>query len=562
MDQATNAMANVHPLQAIQSAIGSAGGDPRPLQRASLFNNANDGPAKIIAKVSGVQSGGIREDDGPYFTNNECIPFPDPAHSKTIGGLPLASDTFLFQKQQHFNRSKNLERMVHPCGSGAFGYFETTADVSNLTKANFLNGKGVRTPVFMRFSTVTLGREFPDLARNPRGFAVKFYTGEGNYDIVGLNFPVFFCRDPIQGPHVIRSQARNPKNFLLDYNSIFDLLALTPEANHAGMMYFSDHGTPDGWKHNHGYGCHTFKWVNKNGEFVYIKYHFLAKHGQKQFTVDEATRISGVDPDYSKRELWETIERGEEVEWTAYVQIMQPQEADANLLGFDPFDVTKVWPRAQFPLHEFGRLVLNKNPENFHRDVEQAAFSPGSMVPGIEDSPDPLLQFRMFFYRDAQYHRIGNPQYVPNSFKHKFRPDTAESPYIVSDNIVSRKSHFHHEGKLSEYDQARELYTRVMTDSQRHNLHTNTAELLRRVDSKVIKVGYLAQLWNIDPDYARAIYDLLPEVAKSGAEGFEFVDVQNKAKGAELAGKEAKFRPSMPQERLVGFAPEIGVYNL
>jgi len=362
------------------------------------------------------------------------------------------------------------------------------------------------------------------------------------------------------------------------------------------MMFFSDHGTPNGWRHNHGYGCHTFKWVNKNGKFVYIKYHFLAKHGQRQFTAVEATRISGVDPDYSKRELWEAMENGEEVEWTANVQIMQPEEADANVLGFDPFDVTKVWPRAQFPMHEFGRLVLNKNPENFHRDVEQAAFSPGSMVPGIEDSPDALLQFRMFFYRDAQYHRIGvnlhqvpvncpfmagsfsslnfdgqqrndanhagNPQYVPNSFKHKFRPDTAESPYMVSDNIVSRKSHYHHEGKLSDYDQARELYTRVMTDSQRHNLHSNTAELLRRVNSKAIKVGYLAQLWNIDPDYAKAIYDMLPEAARSGAEGFEFVDVQNKAKGAELAGKEAKFRPSMPQERLVGFAPEMGVYNL
>jgi catalase len=161
---------------------------------------------------------------------------------------------------------------------------------------------------------------------------------------------VFFCRDPIQGPDVIRSQYRNPKNFLLDYNSLFDLLALTPEANHAGMMFFSDHGTPDGWRHNHGYGCHTFKWVNKNGKFVYIKYQFLAKHGQKQFTADEATRISGVDPDYSKRELWEAMENGEEVEWTANVQIMQPEEADVNVLGFDPFDVTKVWPRAQFPV--------------------------------------------------------------------------------------------------------------------------------------------------------------------------------------------------------------------
>jgi len=589
-------MSDIHPLQAIQSAIGTAGGDPRPMQRASFFNNANDGPAKIIAKVSGVQSGGKREDDGPYFTNNEGIPFPDPAHSKTVGGLPLVSDTFLLQKQQAFNRSKNLERMVHPCGSGAFGYFETTADVSDLTKANFLAGKGVKTPVFMRFSTVTLGREFPDSARNPRGFAIKFYTGEGNYDIVGLNWPIFFCRDPIQGPDVIRSQSRNPKNFLLDYNSLFDLLALTPEANHAGMMFFSDHGTPNGWTHNHGYGCHTFKWVNKDGKFVYIKYHFLAKHGQKQFTADEAIKMSGEDPDYSKRELWEKMENGEEVEWTANVQIMQPEEADANLLGFDPFDVTKVWPRAQFPMHEFGRLVLNKNPENFHRDVEQAAFSPGSMVPGIEDSPDPLLQFRMFFYRDAQYHRIGvnlhqvpvncpfmsgsyaslnfdgpmrtdanhagNVQYAPNSFKHKFRPDTAEAPYAVSDNIVSRKSHYHHEGKLSDYDQARELYTRVMTDSQRKNLHYNTANMLRFVTVKAIKVGYLAQIWNIAPSYAEAVFEMLPEAAKSGEEGFAFLDVQNKAKGAELAGKEAKFRPSEQRERLVGFNPDMPIYNM
>jgi len=259
-----------------------------------------------------------------------------------------------------------------------------------------------------------LGREFPDEARNPRGFAIKFYTKEGNYDIVGLNWPVFFCRDPIQGPDVIRSQARRPDNFLLDYDATFDLLANVPEGNHAGMMFFSDHGTPVGWKHNNGYGCHTFKWVNKQGKFVYIKYHFLAKHGSKYFTGEEAVRISGEDPDYSKRDLWKTIEKGEELEWTAYVQVMQPEDADPEKLGFDPFDVTKVWPRSKFPMKQFGRLVLNKNPENFHRDVEQAAFSPGAMVPGIEDSPDPLLQFRMFFYRDAQYHRIGvNYHQVP-----------------------------------------------------------------------------------------------------------------------------------------------------
>jgi len=183
------------------------------------------------------------------------------------------------------------------------------------------------------------------------------------------------------------------------------------------MMFFSDHGTPDGFTQEHGYGCHTFKWVNAEGKFVYIKYTFLAKHGQKQLTRQEANRLGGEDPDYSKRELYEKIEAKEYPEWTAYVQTMQPEEADPAKLGFDPFDVTKVWPRKQFPLQEFGKIVLNKNPENYHRDVEQAAFSPGAMVPGIEDSPDTLLQFRMFFYRDAQYHRIGvNLHQVPGMY--------------------------------------------------------------------------------------------------------------------------------------------------
>jgi catalase len=339
-----------HPIQATAMAVQSSTNGESRGNRISHMMSANEGPMDIIAKVSGAVEGGKREDDGPYFTNNEGIPLPDAEHSKNIGGIPLVSDVHLLQKQQHFNRSKNLERMVHPCGSGAFGYFEPTQDMSNYTKANFLSSVGERTPIFVRFSTVTLGREFPDEARNPRGFAIKFYTKEGNYDIVGLNFPVFFCRDPIQGPDVIRSQARNPKNFLLDYDATFDLLGCTPEGNHAGLMFFSDHGTPDGWINEHGYGCHTFKWVNKEGKFVYIKYHFIAKHGQKQLTEPEAIRTSGEDPDYSKRQLWEAIERGDEIEWTAKVQIMQPDEADPEKLGFDPFDVTKIWPRAQFPV--------------------------------------------------------------------------------------------------------------------------------------------------------------------------------------------------------------------
>ncbi|KAL3478176.1 catalase-like domain-containing protein [Aspergillus californicus] len=557
------ASAHPHPLQTIGQAVGAAG-----------------------AKLTGVQGPGKRVDDGPYFTNNEAIPFPDPAHSKTAGGLPLVSDTFLLQKQQHFNRSKMLERMVHPCGSGAFGHFEATKDVAGLTKANFLHSPGIKTPVFVRFSTVTLGREYPDLARNPRGFAIKFYTGEGNYDIVGLNFPVFFCRDPLQGPD----------NFLLDHNSLFDLLANSPEGNHAGMMFFSDHGTPNGWRNIHGYGCHTFKWVNTDGNFVYIKYHFLADHGQKQFTADEALRYGGEDADYSKRDLWQAIEKGEQISWTAYVQ-----------LGFDPFDVTKVWPKKQFPLQEFGNMVLNKNPENFHRDVEQAAFSPGSMVPGIEDSPDPLLQFRMFFpnitvsesiyirsqvatfhfthtpsdrirltesvncpFMAASYSSLNfdgplrvdanhgmNPQYAPNSFVHKFRPDTAETPYQLADKTVARKSHFYHEGKPSEYEQPRILYKKVMNATQRQHLHSNTARLLKLVEYPEIQVKYLVQLLRIAPEYARGVFDLLPVENRK----FRFADVEGRAGGAEVMGKEGKFVPSVESDKLVGLSPGMAIYG-
>ncbi|ESU12705.1 hypothetical protein FGSG_06596 [Fusarium graminearum PH-1] len=573
-----------HPLEAIGAAIGAE--EQTELQtRSSNFQGADEGPASVIAKVSGAQSGGKREDGSSDLPNNKGTPRPNPTYSKTVGGLPLVSDTFLLQKQQHFNRSKTLERVVHSCGAGAFGYFECTRDVTELTKANFLSSVGEKTPVFVRFSTATLGREFPDASRNPRGFAIKFYTKEGNYDIVGLNFPVFFCRDPIQGPDVIRSQSRNPSNFLLDHDALFDFLANNPEANHAGIMLFSDHGTPQGWRFSHGYGCHTFKWVNADGEFMYVKYHFIAKHGQKQFADSEAMQMCGEDPDYSKRDLWEAIEKGEDIEWMVHVQIMDPRQADPDTLGFDPFDATKIWPRSEFRMKELGRLVLNKNPENFHRDVEQAVFSPGSMVPGIEDSPDPLLQFRMFLYRDAQYHRVGtnlhqipvncpfmaksyaspfdgpmhvdtdragSKQYPLNSFAHKFRPDTDEAPYEVNDNFVSRVSHYWHEGKKNDYDQVRDLWTRVMSDQEKKNTCYNTAKGLGRIK-------YLAQVYIISVDYAQGIYNLLDEPR------FEFSKVKKlgETKFAEAADdwyKEPKFRDK-PGSKLVGYPPEIAVYQ-
>ena len=329
--------------------------------------------------------------------------------------------------------------------------------------------------------------------------------------------------------------------------------------------------------------------MNADGKFVYVKYHYIHDKGRDDFKWPEAVRMSGEDPDYSKRDLWQTIEKGETPTWTMKVQVMRPEEADPVKLGFDPFDVTKVWPRGQFPMHEVGKIVLNKNPEDYHRDVEQAAFSPGSMVPGIEDSPDPLLQFRMFFYRDAQYHRLGstnihqipvncpfmansyssinfagnmradantgqNPHYVPNSFVNKFRPDTAEAPYAVSDNIVSRQGHSYHEGKASEYDQAREMYKRVMSEEDRQDLHYNTAVVLKLVDFPVIQENYLAQVYNIDPGYARAIYDLLPE------KEFEFSTVETKAEKAMFAGKEQKFRPFAANHVTMGAVPGIPTY--
>jgi len=366
---------------------------------------------------------------------------------------------------------------------------------------------------------------------------------------------------------------------MINWDSVFDFLANVPESNHAGMMFFSDHGTPNGWRFNHGYGCHTFRWTNKEGKGHYIKYHFIAESGQKQFTRDEAVKMCGMDPDYSKRDLWDAIEAGENVAWKACIQVMDQDQADPVKLGFDPFDVTKVWPRNRFPMEEIGRLVLNKNPENYHRDVEQAAFSPGSMVPGIEPSPDPLLQWRTFFYRDAQYHRLGvnlhqvpvncpfmshsyssinfdgplrsdantggNPHYTPNSYVGKFHPSSAETPYAVSDNIASRQSHFYHEGKPDEYDQARELYVRVMSAGARKHLHRNTAAELRLVRPEVQK-AYLRQCHAIHPDYAQGIFDLLPEP------GFSFSDVKATPEEACMVGKEKMFMPSEAHHVLLG----------
>ncbi|PVG01719.1 catalase [Serendipita vermifera] len=554
------------------------GVDPRVMQRMEAFSGMNEGPAATAARIAGLVQEKPAKDDSPFYTSNFGQPLPDSRHSLNIGGIPYQGDAYLLEKQQAFDRSKIQERIVHPCGSSAFGYFQVTNDVSHLTKAALFQ-PGKKTPAYTRFSTVTYGREYPDSARNPRGFAVKFYTEDGNYDLVGLNFPVFFVREPFMGPDNIRSQQRNPRNFLIDFNAWFDFLGNVPESIHAGTMLLSDHATPVGWRFFNAYGCHTFTWVNSENKHVFVKYHWICNNedGAKQFANEEAILMCGKDPDFAKRDLWNHIEKGGTAEWTMKVQVMEPE--DVSKLEFDPFDVTKVWPRSKYPMMEVGKLVLNRNPEDYHRDVEQAAFSPGSLVPGIQLSPDSLLQWRAFFYRDAQYHRLqsanihqipvncpfmakfhspdnfagamrtdantgGKPAYFPNSYHNTkpttsgtpgFLPAVTEAPMQVGDNVISRKGHHRHEGSPSEYNQVRELVLRVMNPEKRSNLFKNTATYLQLAEPLVQK-NYLIQLYAVHPDYALGVIDFMSEQT-----GYTLEEIEKGAKTAHLVGLNPQF---------------------
>ncbi|KAJ3167455.1 hypothetical protein HDU88_002377 [Geranomyces variabilis] len=325
----TSAIKDSTPIKAVAKALGV---DPRSTQRMFTFDQVNEGPASIAARITSVKDS-MAKDDSPYVTSLFGQPVPTVTHSLQIGGYPVSSDVHLFKKQQTFN-------WVHPSGLGAFGYFETTINLAGeLSKAMFLQGMGKKTPVFTCFSTVTVGREFPDSCRNPRGFAVKFYTKEGNYDLVRLNWPVFFVRDPMQGPDIICSQQRNPWNFLIDYDSWYDFLANVPKSMHAGTMLMLDHGTPVGWRFMDEFGCHTFKWVNTSGVQTFVKYHWLSEQPKKQFVWDEAVRMCGEDPDFAKRDLYDHIASGGTVSWKLCIQTMTVKEVQE--VAFDPFDVTR-----------------------------------------------------------------------------------------------------------------------------------------------------------------------------------------------------------------------------
>nr|CAH7746482.1 unnamed protein product [Callosobruchus chinensis] len=355
-------------------------------------------------------------------TAGHGAPIADRETSLTVGprGPILLQDVQLVEELAHFTRERIPERVVHAKGAGAFGYFEVTNDISQYSAAKVFSSMGKKTPIAIRFSTVGGKSGSADTVRDVRGFAVKFYTEDGIWDLVGNNTPIFFIRDPALFPHFIHTQKTNPQTNLRDTNMFWDFISLRQECTHQTMLLFADRGIPDGYRHMNGYGSHTYKMVNKEGKFVYCKFHFKTDQGVRNLDSKRADEIAGTDPDYSTRDLFNAIADRDYPSWTFYIQVMTPEQAASCKLN--PFDMTKVWPHSHYPLIEVGKIVLNRNPENYFAEIEQLAFSPSHMVPGIEPSPDRMLLGRLFAYGDTQRYRLGaNYLQLPVNCPYKVR---------------------------------------------------------------------------------------------------------------------------------------------
>lgn len=354
----------------------------------------------------------------PKLTTASGIPVADNQNSITAGahGPVLLQDFHLIEKLQHFNRERIPERVVHAKGSGAYGTFTVTHDITQYTKAKLFSTVGKQTETFLRMSTVGGERGSADTERDPRGFALRFYTEEGNWDLVGNNTPVFFIKDSIKFPDFIHTQKRDPQTNLKSPTMKWDFWSQAPESLHQVTILFSDRGTPDGYRHMDGFGSHTFSLINAAGERVWAKWHIKTKQGIKNLSAEEAGRLAGADPDYAQRDLYNAIDTGDFPKWDVYIQVMTDAQALAwsKRTGWNPFDVTKVWPHGDAPRIPVGVLELNRNPVNYHAEVEQAALSPANIVPGLGYSPDKMLQGRLFGYHDAQLYRVGtNHQHLP-----------------------------------------------------------------------------------------------------------------------------------------------------
>jgi catalase len=467
-----------------------------------------------------------------HLTTSSGAPVGDNQNSMTAGsrGPTLIQDVHLLEKLAHFNRERVPERVVHAKGAGAHGYLELTNDMSKYTKAKLFNGVGKRTPLFIRFSTVAGELGSADTVRDPRGFAVKFYTEEGNYDLVGNNTPIFFIRDAIKFPDFIHTQKRDPKTHLKNPTAVWDFWSLSPESLHQVTYLMGDRGLPATLRHMNGYGSHTFKWVNAEGEAVWVKYHFKTEQGVKNMAPDVAAKLAGENPDYHTEDLFNAIEKGDFPKWKLYVQIM-PLE-DANTYRFDPFDVTKVWSHKDYPLIEVGQMVLDRNPENYFAEVEQATFSPGTMVPGVEPSPDKMLQGRLFAYSDAHRYRVGanhnllpinrpkaevnnyqrdgqmrsdnngggSVYYEPNSFGGPTEaPQTKVTAFPVT-GVAESVAYDHND----HYTQTGDLY-RLMSEEERARLVETVVGAMKPVERDDIKLRQIQHFYKADPEYGERV---------------------------------------------------------
>ena len=461
-------------------------------------------------------------------------PVENDLNSQTAGrkGPVLMQDVHLMDKLAHFDRERIPERVVHAKGAGAHGYFEVTKDVTKYTRAHFLSEVGKKTDIFVRFSTVGGEKGSADSERDPRGFAIKFYTEEGNYDMVGNNTPVFFIRDAMKFPDFIHTQKRNPGTNLKDPDMFWDFLSLTPESIHQVTVLFSDRGTPRTYRNMNGYSSHTYMWYNAKGDYYWVQYHFKTEQGIDNFTGEEADKMRGTDPDCATRDLHEAIEKGDFPSWRLEMQIMTPEQAEDY--RFDPFDITKVWPHGDFPPIEIGRFVLNRNPENYFAEVEQAAFSPGNFVPGIGPSPDKMLQGRLFSYHDTHLHRLGPnyhllpvnmpkatkqnnyqrdgamrlddngkgaPNYWPNSFGGPDPDPDVALPKVDIEGMAAR-----HAYELTDDDfiQAGWLYGKVMTDEAREHLVSNIVSHLKNAQ-KPLQLRQSALFYKAAEEYGERV---------------------------------------------------------
>ncbi len=466
--------------------------------------------------------------DKPKMTTNDAgIPVASDEFSLSVGadGPILLHDHYLMEQMANFNREMIPDRQPHAKGSGAFGKFETTRDVSAWTRAALFQ-PGVHTDVLARFSTVAGESGSPDTWRDVRGFALKFYTTEGNYDMVGNNTPVFFIRDPMKFHHFIHSQKRRADSGLRDADMQWDFWTLSPESAHQVTILMSDRGVPKSYRHMHGYTSHTYMWVNAKGVKYWVKYHFKTDQGIANMTQEEADRIAGTDADYHRRDLFDAIARGEFPSWTLKVQVMPFEEAKTYRLN--PFDLTKVWPQKDYPLHEVGKLTLNRNPTDFQAEIEQAAFEPNNLVPGIGPSPDKMLLARLISYADAHRARLGvnykqipvnrpivpvnnyskggtmridkasDPVYAPNS-KGGPTPDAKKYPEqaIWSADGEFMRAAYTLRKDDDDFSQAGVLVREVMNDAQRDSLVNNVIGSLGGVSGPVLERVF--EYWrNID----------------------------------------------------------------